>query len=324
MATETRPELIVNGGDYDAAELLRGIRAELAADSRRQPESPLAPTVLPAALHDDLARLNLQARVDTASLPQSDRPGLAPLVNLGKRAARPFLAWFVVPLLDRVSDYFVQLVGYLYRLQEYLEQQARAELPARVARLERAQLANVPLPPPGAGKPVDLARYYDALVAPRGAAAEIIKQYCGGTPETVILGAGRGELAAALAGKVRQVERIAALAGTGAETPADYLVWLQAAPLAAMCTLVIDDWAGDWGADRLQAALDLAAQRLPRGSRVTLILPLAVDPPYPLLYPGQSVAARVAAFLAASAGLKNVTSTQPAGLRCAIIRGEII
>ena len=215
MTTE-RPEIIVNGGAYDATELMRVIRAEIEADARRAPAELRPLTALPPALHDELAQLNLQARIDTKNLPRSDRPGLGPLLNLAKRALRPLLAWSVVPVFDRVSDYFIRLVGYLYRLQDYLETQARAELPARVARLERERQAPVPLPPPGAGRPLDLARYYETFVAPRDAAAEILKQHCGGTPETVILGAGAGELARALSGPVRQAERIAGCAAAGA------------------------------------------------------------------------------------------------------------
>ncbi|HNW92287.1 MAG TPA: hypothetical protein PKM88_05180 [bacterium] len=318
-----RPELIINGGDYDATELIRTIRAEIEADSRGRSVAPAPLTALPPALSDELAQLNLQARIDTRELPQSDRPGLGPLINAGKRRLRPLLDWLVVPLVDRVSDYFVLLVGYLYRLQEYLEVQAREDLPARVARLERAAAGTVAVPPAGAGAAIDYARYYTRLVAPRVALAEAIAPHCGGAPATVILGAARGELAAQLTGTVLQAERVAALAAPGAATPAEYADWLAAAELPSPCTLVIDDWAADWGVERLQAVLTVAARRLTRGSHVVMVLPLAIKPPYPLLVPARAVEPRVAAFLAECAGLTRVTATQLSAARCAVVRGGI-
>lgn len=329
--TDTRPAVTVNGGAYDAAELNRAIRAE--AEAARRQQRPLAPlTALPPTLHDDLAQLNLNARIDTLTLPRSDRPGLGPLINAGKRLCHPLLRWAFLPVFDRVADYLIMLVGYLYRLQDHLEQQAREELPARVARLERrlagGSTAATVLPPIGAtiDGMLDLCHYYRRFVQPRTAEAEALRPYLHGFAETVILGAACGELATGLPGTVRMVERV-----DGLHTPDgrieqvnDYQSWLARQPWAEYrqpVHLVIDDWLGAW--DAAQLALLTAVRQAPAGSRVTYIGPLPQDPPWPLLWPGRAPSPEIAAFVLASATFRNVTVTRPAGLHRFLVQGDV-
>lgn len=330
MADE-RPAVTVNGGAYDAAELNRAIRAE--AEAARRQQRPLPPlTALPPALHDDLAQLNLNARFDTHTLPRSDRPGLGPLINAGKRLLHPLLRWAFLPVFDRVAAYLVMLVGYLYRLQDFLEQQAREDLPARVARLER-RLAAGPaaatvLPPPAVASDglLDLCHYYHRFVRPRTAEAEALRPYLHGFAATVVLGAACGELAAGLAGTVRLVERVDGLNTTDGrvEQVNDYQSWLAHQPWAEYrqpVHLVIDDWLGAW--DAAQLALALCLRQAPAGSRITYIGPLPQDPPWPLLWPGRSPSPEIAAFVIAAETFRNVTVTRPAGLHRFLVQGDV-
>jgi len=320
------PEIIINGGEYDATELIRKIRAEVEQQTRREyAVTELRPGVS-AKLHDELALLNLESRIDTVTVARSDRAVFGPLINLVKRLLRPFLRWFVVPIVDRVSDFNMQLVGFLYHQLEYLDRQSGQELAARVARLERSRLAAVDLPEVGKQTPVDITRYYEKFVAPRREELAAALPYFARTEKIIVLGSGKGEIGEFSADiEFRLIERNAELlpvTGTN-KIVSDYLQFLQETELHKT-SLLLDDYLGDWGSQRLQAAFNLFAARGTAGQQLIYLAPTPQAPPYPLLRLDLYVEPPLAAFLLESAGYKQIELHDPLpGTGKCLLRGTI-